>query len=154
MTKLLTNTFLVALGTSVLLTTACKKDKPVTPAPVVVTNAMSYKLDGTVVTPTTVTGSYQNNAFGVTGAATGKTLSISVPGVTAAGTFTNGTILYSEGTQATTWYNAASSVVVTEFNATTKKASGTFTASLAPFPGNAATTNKAVTAGTFTNVTF
>ncbi len=149
-------TLAVVLGLS-LLTAACKKDKKEdTPAPVV-TNGMSYKLDGATITPTTVAATYSSNTLTITGNSANptKTLQISVPGVTAAGTFNDtGTILYTEGTQTSVYADTVNVVTITELNTTTKKVSGTFTATVVPFIGNPATTGKVITAGTFTSVGY
>ncbi len=150
-------TLLAALCAATLLTTACKKDKTDNPTPTPAAASMSYKVGTTTVTPTVVAGGQQ---FGVTsitsgGAATTPQLSISLGSVTGTGVISAPTISYSENSVA--WSNAlggTATVNVTAYDATAKKISGTFSGTLFPFIGNTATTNKVISAGTFTNVTI
>ena len=115
---------------------------------------MSYKVDGVAITPATVSATYMTNTLTVSGATTApsESLSLSIPAVTALGTFTTGTVIYSEGTSATTYADTVSSIVITELTTTAKKVSGTFTAGLQPFLGGAG--SKSITNGTFTNVSY
>ena len=118
---------------------------------------MSYKVDGVAITPATVSATYVTTLT-VSGATTApsESLSLSIPAVTALGTFTTGTVIYSEGTSATTYADTVSSIVITELTTTTtttsNKVSGTFTAGFQPFLGGAG--SKSITNGTFTNVSY
>lgn len=154
----LPKTLLFALSATVLLTSSCKKDKTDDPTPAPEqTNVASYKVGGTAVTPSTVSGSYSSNSLTIitATASPSQSLTIQIPSITGTGTFTTAAVTYSSA--GASWMSSlggSSSVVVTAFDATTKKASGTFTASLEAFPFTSATGTKAITEGKFTNVTF
>ncbi|MBC7447975.1 MAG: hypothetical protein H7330_07930 [Hymenobacteraceae bacterium] len=125
---------------------------------------LTYKVGGTAVTATTVAGSYGSNILlllGNTGTtpSTTQVLGISVPSITGPGTFSissgaaNGT--YTRGSAGwSTGGGGTGSVVVTTFNTTTRKASGTFSFTAPALSGSSATGSKAITNGIFTNVSF
>ncbi len=157
MNPLVTPTSLAALAVGLLLTTACK-DKKVEPAPVpVVENAMTYRLSGFAIKATAVQASYTSNQLSVTGITTPQSLSLELPNATTSGSVANGVLTYS--TTGAVWSSSpavggSSIVELSELNLATRKASGTFTATLQPLPGTTATGSKTITDGTFISVSF
>jgi hypothetical protein len=163
MNTLLNKALLITLGATLLLNTSCKKDdddnSSATPA---VSNEVTYKVNGTATKASTVTATTNSNILVMNAqtASPAQTLAIQFGTVTAAGAVSNATVTYNTTTTAV-WSSfdfsgtGTCAVTLTEYNTTTRKMSGTFTATLVPLPfGSTATGNKAVTEGKFTNVSF
>ena len=152
--------FLLAQSVVASLFTACKKDHPDSPQPPAGgPDTASYVVDGATITPRTVEGSYSNQSFGVItdDSIAQRSLIIGLVPITATGTFTNATITYTAsdgGWSCSLGVVGSSRVQVTHFDTATRKASGTFTATLEAFPGTAASGLKTISSGTFTNVDF
>lgn len=145
-----------------VVSSACEKEKPMPSVPAV-TSEMSFTVDGAAVAGRTSGANYTDSTFLVTGGVTTPSqqlLTIRIPNLTGAGTYLNGTLTYSLGTVANTWSaspldpGSSNSVVFTEFNTTTRKATGTFTATAVPAPGSTVMGTQVITGGKFTNVSF
>ncbi len=152
---------LVAFGTTVLFTSACKKSKAQDPAPAPnpINANFSYKLDGTVVTPTAALASRVGTDLVISAGQAGTTQSliIQIGGITAPTTITNPIFNYAitggSAWMAATGFNGSTgSVRVTAYDAVNKKMSGTFTATMVPFPGTPAMGSKIITQGQFTDL--
>ncbi|MBC7447462.1 MAG: hypothetical protein H7330_05330 [Hymenobacteraceae bacterium] len=152
----------LSLSAASLLLTSCQKERAdsvapsaaaANPNPTVVANAMSYRLSGLAVTAT-ATGTYLSNSFSVVGMASPQSLVLQVTNPTTSGTITNGSIIYSKS--GASWTSSPASggssrIEISTFNLVTRKASGTFTATLKPTAGGG---DKVVTDGTFTDVSI
>ena len=116
---------------------------------------MTYRVAGLAVTATSMTSTYNSGVLAVIGITTPQSLTVQM-NPTTSGTISNGTISYANA--GAVWSSSAvdgsSTIELSEFNTATRKASGTFTATLQPFPGTSATGSKTLTDGTFTNVSF
>ena len=123
---------------------------------------MSYKVDGTAVTATLVQGVYTSGALaiaGTTGVGTaGQSVNLAINSITGAGTFPISLLSSNVGTytaNANTWstiLTGSGTIVVSSFNTTTRKASGTFNFVANGFGG--ATGTKTITNGVFTDASF
>src|SRR5687767_12134198 len=126
-------------------------------------SSMTFRVDGTASTASSVTGNLTNGILSVAGtdAARATTLSFAVtPTAAGTGTYTLGPLssanaLIMIGNPAAGWQAAVGigSGTITINTLTTTSASGTFSFTLAAVPGTGATGTKSITEGTF-NVTF
>ena len=127
------------------------------------TSSMTFRVDGTATTASSVAGNFANGILSVSGtdASRATTLSFAVtPTAAGTGTYTLGPLssanaLILIGNPAAGWQAAVGigSGTITINTLTTTTASGTFSFSLAAVAGSGATGTKTITEGTF-NVTF
>ena len=134
-----------------------------TPAPTTSGPSLSFRMDGNLVTATSVTAAFVNGIFTLGGGVPASNVTFSLgltPTTTQTGTYslgplsaTNALLLVGNPTQS--WNGGvgigSGSVTITTFTSTS--ASGTFALNLAPVPGTGSAGTKVITEGSF-NVTF
>jgi hypothetical protein len=134
-----------------------------TPAPTSSGPSLSFRLDGNLVTATSVTAAFVNGIFTLGGGVPASNITFSLgltPTATQTGSYPLGPLsgtnaLLQIGNPVQGWNGGvgigSGSVTITNFTPTS--ASGTFTLNLAAVPGTGATGTKVITEGSF-NVTF